>query len=128
MLASTAILAFVKRNPTPHTVKSRALLPIANRQSPIPDPQPSTINPDALVAVRQHQCYLPSVIKPNITTKRLEEIEAIQNRLRALAKEYRNDFSEPNALDSLINKDLHAAVDSLDLLKGFYKSKTDKKA
>jgi hypothetical protein len=67
------------------------------------------------------------VLKPSITTKRLEEIEAIQNRLRTLAKEYKNDFTEPNALDSVIERDLQAAVSSLELLKGFYKSKTDKK-
>ena len=72
-------------------------------------------------------CYVSSVLKPNITTKRLEEIEGIQNRLRKLAKEYKDDFTEPNALDAVIDKDLQAAVSSLDLLKGFYKSKTDKK-
>jgi len=68
------------------------------------------------------------VLKPNITTKRLEEIEAIQDRLRTLAKEYKDDFTEPNALDAVIDKDLQAADASLELLKGFYKSKTDKKA
>jgi hypothetical protein len=68
------------------------------------------------------------VLKPNITTKRLEEIEAIQDRLRTLAKEYKADFTEPNALDAVIDKDLEAAVSSLQLLKGFYKSKTDKTA
>jgi hypothetical protein len=68
------------------------------------------------------------VLKPNITTKRLEEIEGIQDRLRTLAKEYKDDFTESNALDSVIDKDLQAAVSSLELLKGFYKSKTDKKA
>ena len=72
-------------------------------------------------------CYVSSVLKPNITTKRLEEIEGIQDRLRRLAKEYKDDFTEPNALDSVIDKDLQAAVSSLELLKGFYKSKTDKK-
>jgi hypothetical protein len=73
------------------------------------------------------ECYVSSVLKPNITTKRLEEIEGIQNRIRALAKEYKDDFTEPNALDSVIDKDLQAAVSSLDLLKCFYKSKSDKK-
>ena len=73
------------------------------------------------------QCYVSSVLKPNITTKRLEEIEGIQDRLRTLAKEYKDDFTEPNALDSVIDKDLQAAVSSLELLKGFYKSKIDKK-
>lgn len=32
------------------------------------------------------------------------------------------------ALDAVIDKDLQAAVGSSELLKGFYKSKTDKKA
>ena len=67
------------------------------------------------------------MLKPNITTKRLEEIEGIENRLRTLAKEYKADFTEPNALDAVIEKDLQAAVNSLDLLKGLYKSKTEKK-
>ena len=66
------------------------------------------------------------MLKPNVTTKRLEEIEGIQDRLRTLAKEYKNDFTEPNALDAVIDKDLRAAVSSLELLRGFYKSKTDK--
>ena len=73
------------------------------------------------------RCYVSSVLKPNITTKRLEEIEGIQDRLRTLAKEYKNDFTEPNALDAVIDKDLQVAISSLELLKGFYKSKTDKK-
>lgn len=68
------------------------------------------------------------MLKSNITTKRLEEIEGIQDRLRTLAKEYKNDFTEPNVLDAVIDKDLQAAVSSLELLRGFYKSKTDKKA
>ena len=67
------------------------------------------------------------VLKPSITAKRLQEIEGIQDRLRALAKEYKTDFTEPNALDAVIDKDLQAALISLELLKGFYKSKTDKK-
>ncbi len=73
------------------------------------------------------ECYVSSVLKPNITKKRLEEIEGIQNRIRTLAEEYKGDFTEPNALDSVIDKDLQAAVGSLDLLKCLYKSKTDKK-
>jgi hypothetical protein len=43
----------------------------------------------------------------------LEEIEGVQDRLRTLAKEYKNDFTEPNALDAVIDKDLQAAVGSL---------------
>jgi len=68
-----------------------------------------------------------SVLKPNVTTKRLEEIEGIQDRLRTLAKEYKDDFTEPDALDPVTDKDLQAADGSLEPLKGFYKSKTDKK-
>jgi len=66
-------------------------------------------------------------MKPNITTKRLEEIEGIQDRLRKLAEEYKNDFTEPNALDAVVDKDLKAALESLDLLRNLYKAKTDKK-
>ena len=72
-------------------------------------------------------CYVSRLLKSNITAKRLEEIEGIENRLRTLAKEYKNDFTEPNALDSVIDKDFQAALNSLDLLKGLYKSKTGKK-
>ncbi len=69
------------------------------------------------------------MLKPNITTKRLEEIQGIQERILTLAKEFKADFKEqPNALDSVIEKDLQAAASSLELLKGLYKSKTDKKA
>ena len=57
----------------------------------------------------------------------LQEIEGIQDRLRTLAKEYKEDFIGSNALDGVIDKDLQAAVSSLELLKGFYKSKTDRK-
>jgi hypothetical protein len=63
----------------------------------------------------------------NVAAKRLEEIERTENRLGTLSKEYKNDFTQPNALDSVIDKDFQAAVNSLELLKGFYKSKTDKK-
>jgi len=66
-------------------------------------------------------------MKPNITTKRLEENEGIQDRLRKLAEEYKNDFTEPNALDAVVDKDLKAALESLDLLRNLYKAKTDKK-
>ena len=37
---------------------------------------------------------------------------------------YKEDFTEPNALDAVIDKELRAAVESLELLKGIYKSKT----
>ena len=66
--------------------------------------------------------------KPNVTTKRVEEIEDIQNRVRKLAAEYKNDFAKPHALDRAIDKDLQATVYSLELLKGLYRAKTDKKA
>jgi len=66
------------------------------------------------------------MLKSNITTKRIEEIEDIQERIRKLADEYKSDFTEPNALDSVIEKNLKAALESLDLLKGLYKSKTEK--
>ena len=59
------------------------------------------------------------MLKPNIATKRLEEIESIRSQLQKLAEEYKNDFTEPNALDPVVDRDLKAAVASLDLLKGF---------
>ena len=68
------------------------------------------------------------MVKPVTTTKRIEEITNIQERIRKLTDEFRSDFDKPNALDSVIEKDLKAAVGSLELLMGFYKSKTDKKA
>ena len=68
------------------------------------------------------------MLKPNVTTKRLEEIEGIQDRIRKLAEEYKNDFTEPNALDAVVDRDLRTALESLDLLRNLYKSKTDRKA
>ena len=67
-------------------------------------------------------------VKPAITAKRLEEIEDVQNRIRKLAEQYKTDFVEPDPLDSIIEKDLKTAVDSLDLIKNAYKSKNDKKS
>ena len=64
-------------------------------------------------------CYVSSVLKPNITTKRLEEIEGIQDRLRTLAKEYKDDFTEPNALDAVIDKDLQLLSVRWNCSKGF---------
>jgi len=61
--------------------------------------------------------------KPNVTTKRVEEIEDIQNRVRKLAAEYKSDFTKPHALDRVIDKDLQATVYSLELLKGLYRIK-----
>jgi len=67
------------------------------------------------------------MLKSNVTTKRIEEIERIQAELRKLAEEYKSDFAEPNALDAVVDKDLKTALDSLDLLKNLYKSKTERK-
>ena len=67
-----------------------------------------------------------SKVKPNVTEKRLKEIEAIQDRIRTLADEYKKDFAEPNPLDASIQRDMKAALDSLEFLKSFYKSKTEK--
>ena len=58
--------------------------------------------------------------KPKVTTKRVEEIEDIQNRVRKLAAEHKNDFVKPHAVDRVIDKDLQATVYSLELLKGLY--------
>ena len=69
---------------------------------------------------------MKKTVKQTITTKRLEEIEDVQNRIRKLAEQYKTDFVEPNDLDSVIEKDLKTAVDSLDLIKNVYKSKTEK--
>jgi len=68
-----------------------------------------------------------SKVKPNVTARRVEEIENIRDRIRTLAEEYKKDFAEPNPLDAAIQRDLKAALDSLELLKGFYKAKTEKK-
>jgi hypothetical protein len=55
------------------------------------------------------------VSKPNVTTKRVEEIEDIQNRVRKLAAEYKSDFTKPPAIDRIIEKDLEATVYSLEI-------------
>ena len=64
------------------------------------------------------------MLKPNITTKRLEEIEDIQERIRKLVEEYKSDFTEPNALGAVVDRDLKAVLESLDLLRNLYKAKT----
>jgi hypothetical protein len=65
-------------------------------------------------------------VKQSVTATRLEEIEAIQQRIRRLGEQYAKDFTEPNAMDSVVQKDLRTAADSLDLLKGIYKSKAER--
>ena len=64
--------------------------------------------------------------KRAVTTKRVEEIEGIQDSIRKLAEQYKKDFPEPLPLSSAIENDLKTAIDSLDLLKGVYKAKTEK--
>jgi len=66
------------------------------------------------------------MIRATVTAKRLEQIERIQSQLRKLADAFEKDFGV--SLAPAIRKDLHSAVDNLDLLKGIYKSKTDRKA
>jgi len=68
------------------------------------------------------------MLKPNVTTKRLKEIEDIQDALRQLANEYEKDFDETITLGPVLQKDLRTAIDSLELLKGVYRSKTKKPA
>ena len=65
-------------------------------------------------------------VKQSVTATRLEEIEVIQQRIRKLGEQYAKDFTEPNAMDSVVQKDLRTAADSLDLLKGIYKSKAER--
>jgi fructose-specific component phosphotransferase system IIB-like protein len=49
------------------------------------------------------------VLKPSITSKRLQEIERIEDLLRTLANEYKEDFAQqPNALDYVFDKDFQA--------------------
>jgi hypothetical protein len=63
-------------------------------------------------------------LKPALMKKRLEEIEKLQEGIRQLGEQFKKDFSEP-ALASAIEKDLKTAADSLDLLKNFYKARTE---
>jgi len=68
------------------------------------------------------------MLKPNVTAKRVEEIEKIQQSIRHLANEYEKDFDEKISLGPVLQKDLQSAVDSLELLKGVYRSKTEKQS
>ena len=65
------------------------------------------------------------MVKASTTTKRLKEIEGIQDSIRKLSDEYRNDFTEANALDPVVEKDLNSAVNALELVKGVYRAKRD---
>ena len=62
--------------------------------------------------------------KPSVTIKRIQEIEDIQNRIRKLAEEYTKDFTDPNPIHAVVQKDLKTAADSLDLPKRLYQSKS----
>jgi hypothetical protein len=67
------------------------------------------------------------MLKPNLAPKRVQEIEDIEHRLRKLAEEFQGDFTEPTALAPVLQKDLKAALESLDLLKNHYKSQDQKR-
>ena len=64
--------------------------------------------------------------KVSSSKKRIEEIESIQEHIRKLGDQFSKDFPEQSDLRGAIDRDLKTAVDSLDLLKGFYKAKADK--
>ena len=66
------------------------------------------------------------MLKPNVTTKRVKEIEDIQEALKKLAGEYKMDFDDRISLGPVLEKDLKTAIDSLELLKGVYRSNTEK--
>ena len=61
-------------------------------------------------------------LKPALTKKRIEEIEKLQEAIRALGEQFKKDFKEQPDLAPVIEKDLKTAADSLDLLKRFYKT------
>jgi hypothetical protein len=65
-------------------------------------------------------------LKPSLTQKRIGEIEQLQEGIRQLGEQFKKDFKEPPDLASVIERDLKTAADSLDLLKGFYKTSTEK--
>jgi hypothetical protein len=67
------------------------------------------------------------MLNPNITAKRLEEIQSLQEQIQNLADEFQKDFAQQTRLESAIEKDLHDAIKSLELLKGLYKAKTGKR-
>ena len=68
---------------------------------------------------------MKKAVKQSGSAKRVEEIEAIQERIRKLSQQYAEDFTEPSPMDSMVKKDLQASIDSLDLLKRLYKAKTE---
>ena len=68
---------------------------------------------------------MKKAVKQSASEKRVEEIEAIQERIRKLSQQYAEDFTEPSPMDSMVKKDLQASIDSLDLLKRLYKAKTE---
>jgi hypothetical protein len=65
------------------------------------------------------------MVKSPVATKRLEEIGRVQENIKKLGDQFTKDFADP-ALRDAIERDLKNAVDSLDLLKAFYKAKTEK--
>jgi hypothetical protein len=65
-------------------------------------------------------------LKPNVTEKRLKQIESIQDAINKLSADYKRDFTEPNPLDAANKRELQKAIESLDFLKSFYKAKTER--
>ena len=67
------------------------------------------------------------MLKRSLTTKRLEEIQALQEQLQRLADECNADFaSDRSRIEPVIEKDLLRAIGSLELLKRLYNIKTEK--
>ena len=63
----------------------------------------------------------------SLTTKRVEEIQALQEQLQSLANECNADFaSDRTKIEPVIEKDLLRAIGSLELLKRLYDIKTEK--
>jgi len=67
-----------------------------------------------------------SKVNPSVTAKRLDEIQDLQERIQNLADQCRGDFIERSRLDTALEKDLGDAIHSLELLKGIYKTRTEK--
>ena len=68
-----------------------------------------------------------SKVDPSVTAKRLEQIEAVREAIRKLSEDLKRDFAEPGPLGVAIEIDLKKAINSLEFLKNYYKSKTERK-
>jgi len=66
-------------------------------------------------------------LKPSVTKKRVEEIERLQEAIKTVCEEFKDDFAnDPPPLSPAVEADCKKAIAGLELLAGIYRSRTEK--